>query len=164
MQASFQERYSTLLGLDIKASRFLNNVAEVVKAHADPSAGAASVETHAAAATHGQPHGAAAPQQQPEKVVVAPLQLGRRIAPEPAIPEPLVDAAGLERRLHEIKQKITNRVPADVVLALALGTFAQHLGTKKMLLLVGTPARDALVVRFGFREDVDAISKELRFP
>ncbi|HET9930693.1 MAG TPA: HDOD domain-containing protein, partial [Polyangiaceae bacterium] len=163
VQASFQERFSSLLGLDIKASRFLNNVAEVVKANATPgaspetapSADAHPAAAHAAVAVPAHPAAAA-----PERVAVAPLELGRRLVEAPA-PD---DAAALEARLTELRRKLSARVPADVVLADALDACAQALGTSKLLVLVATPGRDAFVVRYGVRDDIDTLAKELSFP
>lgn len=170
VQASFEERFSTLLGLDIKASRFLNNVAEVVKAHSGPDAppeAPSSLQTPQAApetASSGQaPHAPAAHAPAvavPERIAIARLELGRRLV-EPA---PSHDAGPLEPRIAEIRRKLAARVPADVVLAELLTACADALGTKKLLLLVPTPNRDALVVRYGLREDIDALAKELRFP
>ncbi|MFZ5895750.1 MAG: protein kinase domain-containing protein [Myxococcota bacterium] len=173
VQNSFQERYSTLLGLDIKASRFLNNVAEVVKAqaaptdenHAAPVAGPLAAVPHATSAQaaprvpQGPAPNAGAPAA-PEKIAIAPLQLGRRLAVD-AQPSA---ATGLDAQIEEIRKKIAGRVPADVVLSLALSAFAEQLGVRRLLLLVATPQRDAFVVRYGIREDIDALGKELRFP
>jgi eukaryotic-like serine/threonine-protein kinase len=164
VQASFQERYSTLLGLDIKASRFLNNVPDVVKSLAPPEL--ASAQAPKAARAQELP---ARAQAQPAKLVAERVELGRRIHDKPpaarpaALGEPL-DPPAFESKLAEIREKIAGRVPADVALELSLGCFAQQLGVNKLLLLVATPARDALVVRFGFRDDIDALAKELRFP
>jgi hypothetical protein len=158
VQTSFQERYSTLLGLDIKASRFLNNVADVVKAHSNAEAPAEAVSSPQPLAPAAP--AAAAPQgQAPNKVAVAPLQLGRRLV-EPAE----IAGQSLETRTAEIRRRIAARVPAEVVLSEALHACAAELGTRRLLLLVATPGRDALVVRAGLREDADALAKELRFP
>ncbi len=163
VQASFEERFATLLGLDIKASRFLNNVAEVVKAHAAPDAPPEAVSsvqtpnTHDHAHEHAHAHAAAVP----ERVAIARLELGRRLV-EPA---PAPEAAGtMDSRVAEIRRKLAARVPADVVLVEALSACAEALGTKKLLLLVATPNRDALVIRHGLRDDIDSLAKELRFP
>lgn len=167
VQSSFEERFSTLLGLDIKASRFLNNVADVVKANAAEGAPAAPAAQAGAQVVGAgvsperpvaQPAAAPAPA---ERVAIAPLELGRRLdEPSPAGTTP----QGLEARVAELSRKLAARVPAEVVLADALGACAELLATKNLLLFVATPNRDALVIRAGLRADADALAKELRFP
>ncbi|HWA77352.1 MAG TPA: HDOD domain-containing protein [Polyangiaceae bacterium] len=164
VREAFQQRYAALFGLDLGASRFLNNVGDLVKAQAE-AAEAASLKASSLAETAQDslpagtlPEGGFGAEVHSEtaaevKVVVAPLQLGRQLAG----PDPLGD------RIEQLKA-LSARLTADEILDRALGIWSQALGVSRLLLLVASPARDELLIRSGIRDDLEALAKELRFP
>jgi len=88
------------------------------------------------------------------KQVVAPLQLGKQIAP----------SLSLGERIEALKAAVAHGAPADEVLSRALTLWSTTLGVSRLLVLVANPTRDELWIRFGLRDDIEALSKELRFP
>ncbi len=180
VQDSFQQRYATL-GLDVRASRFLNNVGALLKAEAEaakPTSDEASPaeEGSAERAAEGASSAPVATDASPAELhggrarpVVAKLTLAKELNGADSagiVLRPLLNPptpVDLEARLREVQALVAARKPADSVLALALRTWAEQLGLSRILLLVATPSREELVVRFGMREDISAVSKELRF-
>jgi serine/threonine-protein kinase len=162
VKETFQERYSALFGLDLGASRFLNNVAEVVDAHAAESTAAPSVLEDSTAQPPLQsqpvgtlPEGGGVIEVQAEvKQVVARLQLGKQIVPS----NPLTE------RIEALKAAAAHGASADEILNRALMLWSTTLGVPRLLVLVASPARDELWIRFGLRDDIEALSRELRFP
>lgn len=162
---AFQQRYSALFGLDLGASRFLNNVGDLVKAQAEAPAesslpaGSPSHPGEESLPAGTLPEGGLGAEKQSEaqvaaKVVVAPLQLGKQLG----------SSDSLADRIEELKAQSARGLTADEILSLALNLWAQTLGVSRLLVLVASPNRDELLVRFGIREDIEALSKELRFP
>jgi HD-like signal output (HDOD) protein len=178
VQESFQQRYATL-GLDVKASRFLNNVgallqerearaaAEAEAAQAlEPSPEAVAVAT-SLPAVFGGPAPAAARVDLLERPrqVIAKLNLAKELAADSAgivlrqIPQPT-----LEQQIDEVAALLQRRMPVDSVLGHALNTFATQLGVTRLLLLVASSNKDELWVRSGMREDIEAVAKEFKIP
>jgi hypothetical protein len=89
------------------------------------------------------------------KQVVARLQLGKPIV---ASPHAIVE------RIEAIKLASTQGASADELLSRALSLWSTACGVSRLLVLVASPNRDELVIRFGLRDDIEALSKELRFP
>lgn len=170
VQDAFQQRYSALFGLDLGASRFLNNVSDVVNAHAESTAqpspplsssGQRPVEPEQPAGT--ERGGASTGDAQPgPKQVVARLQLGKQLTPHHAQPQ-APDHSFIER-IEAIRLASSQGAAADEILSRALGLWATAAGSSNLLVLVASPSRDELLVRFGLRGDVEALGKELRFP
>jgi hypothetical protein len=167
VQDAFQQRYSALFGLDLGASRFLNNVGDVVKTHAESTAQpslplSSSVELPTESDPAGAlPEAASASEAHAEpKHVVARLQLGKQIAPAHAH----AHDHSFSERVEAIRLASTQGASVDEVLSRALGLWATAVGSSNLLVLVASPSRDELLVRFGLRDDIEALSKELRFP
>lgn len=172
VQESFQQRYATL-GLDVKASRFLNSVGALVEARATAAAEAEAAA--AAARTEAEPLESAeslpaALGELPGRARqhVAKLNLAKELPAESAgiVLRPLaaIVHAGVEQRIDEVQSLVQSRAPADTVLTHALKLWAQHSAVSRLLLLVPNNTRDELVVRAGMRDDLEAVSKELRLP
>ncbi|HVU05267.1 MAG TPA: HDOD domain-containing protein [Polyangiaceae bacterium] len=165
---SFRKRYAALLGLDLHASRFLNAAEELARA-AGPEAPAPPVPEPAGGAAEPGPGRAAAKAVTPKRAArdpgpqrVAALKLAKATVAELTDVDPA--ARSLETRVKELEAELATFVSPDAVVAKAIALFAERVGAARVLLLVATPARDALFVRAGIRDDVEAVTRELRMP
>jgi HD-like signal output (HDOD) protein len=118
VEGSLGERYASLLGADLKSSRFVANVS-----HAASPARAIEVA-------------------------------GRAAAP----------AADLAECILQVKQSLERGHSSDAVLGMALRAVADHLGARAPLILTAAPNRQHLVLRYGLRDDLDGLRRELKFP
>ncbi|HTQ05643.1 MAG TPA: protein kinase [Polyangiaceae bacterium] len=73
-------------------------------------------------------------------------------------------ALTLKERIHEVKQSLESGGSAHGVLGMALRLVTDHLGAAAPLILTATSDRQYLVVRFGLRDDIDGLKRELKFP
>jgi len=154
IEESLSERYAALLGGDLKSSRFVMNVSgappaapghapELVDGHAAPRA--RPVASFFASA--------AKPREQR-------LELGRQL-PAGATEG---TSAPLEQRIAELRVSADRGMPADTVLTEALRLVAEHTRARSPLVLTATANKQHLVVRFGLRDDLDGLKRELKFP
>jgi HD-like signal output (HDOD) protein/predicted Ser/Thr protein kinase len=89
-------------------------------------------------------------------VVQLGVKPGAPGAPSPAVP--------LDRRIREVREGLERGQAPDAVLGLALRLLADHFGASAPLVLTLAPNRRHLVVRFGLRDDIEGLRRELRFP
>jgi hypothetical protein len=69
----------------------------------------------------------------------------------------------LKERIHEVKQTLESGGSAHGVLGMALRVVADHLGAESPLILTATSDRQNLSVRYGLRDDIDGLRRELKF-
>jgi HD-like signal output (HDOD) protein len=165
VEASLTERYSSLLGSDLKSSRFVVNVSL----------------PPAPEVRHSQsPRPSTTPRAKPPRVPNIPgivlkqrearIKLARIVssdAPDsgaPSVEITLPPAPDLEERILELKSSLDRGGAPDALLAAALGLFSEHLGVRGPLILTSAPNRQNLLVRYGLREDIEGLRRELRFP
>jgi HD-like signal output (HDOD) protein len=70
----------------------------------------------------------------------------------------------LPDRIRAVKVALEQGQASDAVLTLALRIVADHLGTPAPLVLTAAPNKEHLVVRFGLRDDLAGLKRELKFP
>jgi serine/threonine-protein kinase len=83
-------------------------------------------------------------------------KLGAPVASSPVTP--------LDRRIREVREGLERGQAPDAVLGLALRLLADHFPASAPLVLTLAPNRRHLVVRFGLRDDIEGLRRELRFP
>jgi serine/threonine-protein kinase len=164
VEASLTERYSSLLGSDLKSSRFVVNV----------SLPPAPDHRHSE-----KPRPSTTPRAKPPKVPNIPgivlkqrearIKLARIVSDDEqaaasSVEISLPPAADLEQRLLDLKASLDRGGAPDALLATALELVCEHLGVRGPLILTAAPNRQNLVVRFGLRDDIEGLKRELRFP
>jgi HD-like signal output (HDOD) protein len=134
VEGSLSERYAALLGNDLKSSRFVVNASK---------------------APPGADHR--------ERAAAANAEDGLA---DPASPSAgATDAAvSIEQRIVQVKESLESGGSAHAVLGMAVRLVAEHLGVRSPLILTATPDRQSLTVRFGLRDDIDGLRRELKFP
>ena len=70
----------------------------------------------------------------------------------------------LKERIHEVRQSLESGGSAHGVLGMALRLVTDHLGAQSPLILTATSDRQHLNVRYGLRDDIDGLRRELKFP
>jgi len=169
VEGVFQQRYASVLGLEAGASRFLTNVAIMNAPPVEEPAFSSATEVHREGISEVREEGVSQVREVVTdhsgrvKPLVARLELGRKPGPaktsQAEADRPLTPT---EREIEKVRAALAAFAPADQVLNLALRTWSQHTGLKRLLLLVATSSRDELVIRAGLHEDLDALTKELR--
>jgi hypothetical protein len=140
IESSLSERYAALLGTDLKSSRFIMNVSM------PPGPGA----HHDGAAPGGPAVGG---------FFAAP----RRGREERVDPAKGLQPGVLATRLAEAKDGLERGQAPDLVLGLALKLVSEHWRVRGPLVLTAAPNRQHLVLRFGLRDDIEGLKRELKF-
>jgi eukaryotic-like serine/threonine-protein kinase len=165
VEASLTERYSSLLGSDLKSSRFVVNVSlppapelrhsQKPRPSATPRARAPKVPNIPGIVM----------KQREARIQLVHIAGGdARDSGAPSVEISLPPAADLEQRILELKASLDRGGAPDALLATALGLVSEHLGVRGPLILTAAPNRQNLVVRFGLRDDIEGLKRELRFP
>jgi HD-like signal output (HDOD) protein len=153
IEESLSERYAALLGGDLKSSRFVMNVSGA------PPAAAGNAELA---------EGHLAPRARPVASFFASTAKSREqhLAHERALPAALAEGAvvPLEQRIAELRVSADRGMPADTVLTEALRLVCEHTRARSPLVLTATANKQHLVVRFGLRDDLEGLKRELKFP
>ena len=152
IESSLTERYAALLGADLKSSRFVMNASlppAAASGHAEARHGAGERKPHVG----GFFAAAAAKPRQPEA--------GRGRAPGAGAHAE--STAVLAQRIAELKEGLERGQAPDTVLAAALRLASEHLSVRGPLVLTAAPNRQHLVVRFGLRDDMEGLKRELKF-
>ena len=154
VEGSLNERDATLLGGDIKSSRFVTNVAAA--AHAEPRKRAANAPS--------DPPVLVDPKRRQARIKLARPGAEPSPANEAAEAVPEADTRSLEERIAEVRAHLERGYPSDGVLGMALRIVGAEFGVRSPLILTAAPNRQHLVLRFGLREDLEGLRRELKFP
>jgi HD-like signal output (HDOD) protein len=159
VEAALQERYASLLGNELKSSRFvLNTSMPPVAARAPLEKGTSPKKNPPGPAPTERAAGKAA------RVELARLVPGQAAAPAANAGAPDAEPRTLEQRIAALKQSFERGQASDAVLGTALRIVSGHLGVPAPILLAVTPNKQELVVRFCLRDDIDGLRQALRFP
>ncbi len=72
-------------------------------------------------------------------------------------------ADALEQRILQVKEGLERGQSPDGVLGAALRLVAEHWGARSPLILTAASNRQHLLVRFGLRDDIEGLRRELKF-
>jgi len=154
VEGSLNERYATLLGSDIQSSRFVTNVAAA--AHHEPQKRAANAPS--------DPPVLVQPKRQKARIKLAHAAVDPSSPRQSQGPTPDADTRPLDERIAEVRASLERGYPSDGVLGMALAIVAAELGARSPLVLTAAPNRQHLVLRFGLRDDLEGLRRELKFP
>ncbi|HET9959624.1 MAG TPA: HDOD domain-containing protein [Polyangiaceae bacterium] len=159
VEQAFLDRYSNVLGPELKKSRLLAGVSQLVPPVQSPE-GALAPNGRGNAPPGVAVLGGEEPEAAPKHVVpvqiAKPQNAGRAPTPE--------QMTRWEARFEQLRTQVRTGLSGDRLLSAALKLASEILGLERLLVLATTGNKAELSVRFGFRDDLEAVAKELRFP
>jgi len=160
VEAALNERYASLLGGELKSSRFVLNTSMPPVAAAVPNAKSPPQKRKGSPPSPAPAEAGKAA----ARVQIARLVPGEGTAAAVDADAPDAEPTTLAERIAKLKQSLERGQATDAVLGTALRIVAGHLGVAAPIILTVTPNKQELVARFALRDDIDGLRQALRFP